>query len=405
MATCGNASRRLLTSALRCALALAVAGGAGAQEAALAPSAAPILDPPIVRPPAGDRVLALERLLPAARLAAAGATDAAFDAIEQALRADPACVEALLQRARLRLEEGSAHDPFQALLDARTAALLEPDAAAVVATEGLARYLLGDGERARALLERHAALPPPAGTPSAVAAANGTRAAVAEALGFLALRRGDVEAAPAWFAESVTLRPNRAWSRYGLALVAGERGDVAAKLAALDEAIRLDGHLLVARHERAQLLARLGRRDEAAKERRIAELLRELVDDTSQRFASDHAGKARRWLELARLLGDTRSWTRRWRELTLLEEHATVVTEGAALLATGVPAPEVVIETARAQARGGDAAGARATAARLAECQPPVPPELVRAIDQELARLLQAAAARAAGRADGADRR
>jgi tetratricopeptide (TPR) repeat protein len=349
------------------------------------------LDAPIERPQSGDRVLALERLQPIARLLAAGAAEPAFDALTQALLADPACVEALVRRAQLRLEEGPFHDPFQALLDARTAALIAPDDPAVIAAEGLSRYLLGDGERSRALLERYVALKPAADAPAASAAANGTLAAVAEALGFLALRRGEVDAAEKHFGESVKLRPNRAWSRYGIALVAGERGDLEAKLAELDEAVLLDGHLLVARHERALALARLGRRDEAAKERRIAELLRQLVDDTSERAELDHARRANCWLELARLLGDSRSWLRRWRELSALHDHATIATEGVALLADGRLAPEIVIETARAQARVGSADAARSTAARLAECRPPLPPELLMRVDQEIERLLKAA--------------
>lgn len=353
--------------------------------------AADVLVGPLERPLPGDRVLALERLAPAARLAAAGAVEAAFDVIEQALRADPACAEALVQRARLRLEEGPLHDPFQGLHDARLAAQVAPDDPAVIATEGLARFLLGDSERARPLLERAAASPAPIAPPAAVAADHGTRSAVVEALGFLALRRGEVDVARAQFEASIALRPNRAWSRYGLAMVAGEAGDLTAKLAALDAALALDGHLLVARHERAQVLARLKRSAEAATERRIAELLRELVDDTSARFERDHVGKARRWLELAQLLGDTRSWARRWRELALADDHATVASEGSAQLAAGRVVAEIVIATARAQARLGEGAAARATAARLSECQPPPPPELGKALTAEIERLERAA--------------
>ncbi len=359
-----------------------------AQEASPPAASAPgFADEPLERPVHGDRVLALERLAVAQRLATYGATEQAFEPLKQALAADPACVEALLLHARILLEEGPLHDPLAGLRAARLAALVTPDAPDVLATEGLARFLLGDSGRGRPLLVRCVALPVeqlPAGL----------RAATLEALAFLELRDGEVDAAAVHMEAAARLRPQRGYTRYGLAQVAGERGDPSTKLAELDAAVRLDPHLLVAWHERAQLLRRQKRDEEAVHSRRMADLLRELQDDTSARFAMDHAGKARRWLEVAQLQDDPRSWIKRWRELSELKEHATVASEGVAWLASHPPQAEVLIDTARAHARQGDAAASRATVARLADCQPAPPRELQAAVAREIEMLLRGAPTR-----------
>ncbi|MBL8842449.1 MAG: hypothetical protein JNL90_13095 [Planctomycetes bacterium] len=347
-------------------------------------------DPPLERPLAGDRVLALERLAGAERLAQYGAAEQALAPVRAALAADPSCVEARLLHAKLLLEPGPLHDPLAGLREARLAALVAPEQPAVVATEALARFLLGDSLRAEPLLERCAALPE--GALSA-----GLRAATLEAHGFLLLRHGALDAAGERMAAAAALRPQRGYTRYGLARVAGERGDLATELAELDAAVRCDPHLLVAWHERAQLLRRAKRVEEADRARRIAELLRELQDDTSERFAQDHAGKARRWLELAKLDDTAQSWLARFAALTAAHDHATVAREGELWLACHPLRGDLVVETARAQARLGEAGAARATLARLAECRPRPPPELEAALARELEALLRAAP-RQAGR-------
>lgn len=344
-------------------------------------------DEPLVAPAPGDRVRALELLGGAQRLAAYGAAEQALVPLRQALAADPACVEARLLHARLLLADGPLHDPLAGLREARLAALIAPGTPQPMAAEGLARFLLGDSGRARALLERCEAL-------DEAALAPGLRAAVLEALAFLDLRRDDVEAAAPRMEESARLRPQRGFTRYGLAQLAGARGDLAAKLVHLDDAVRLDAQLLVAWHERAQLLRRLRRDEEAARSRKVAELLRELQDDTSARFADDHAGRAARWLELARLADDPRHWLERWRALDQLREHARIGAEGSEWIAAKAPRADVVIATARAYARAGDELAARETAARLPECLPPPPPELAAALAREVEALLRDVRAR-----------
>ncbi len=342
---------------------------------------APPADEPLARPESGDRVLALELLAKVQRLEAYGATEEALRASEKALEADPSCIEARLLRAKLFIGDGDLHDPFAGLREARLAALVQPDDPAVIATEGLARFVLCDSARAQPLLERYCALPiDPAKQPF--------RAAALEALGFMAMWRRALDDASRLMDESHRLRPNRAYTCYGLAMIAGEHGDTAAKGRWLDDAVRLDPQLLIARHERFTWLERSHRTEDAAREKQLFELLRQLQDNTSKQFANDHAGKARLFGELAALLpDDPRSRVSRWRELGKLQQWSLVADEGAAALAGGLLAPEVVIETARAQARIGRMEAARASAALLTRTTPPAPPELVNALSAEIERL------------------
>lgn len=352
----------------------------------------PFGDEPLERPAGGDRELATKELTAAQRLDRFGANDAALAQVGKALAADPTLVEARLLRAKLLLDDGPAYEPVAALRESRLALLLDPGDPAALATEGLARFVLDDSMRARALLERYLALPPEQWKP-------GLRAAAEEALGFLALRRGDVDEAERRLDAAHEQRPTRAFACYGVAMVAGERGDLAGKERWLGEALRLDPHLLVARHERAALLQRSGRAEEAAHERQVYEILRRLKDDTSLEFAQDHRGKADLWGDLARLLnGDSKSRTERLRELAFAHDDAAVAAEGSAALKDGLLAPEVAVETARAQARLGQADLARATVAALEKREPGPPKELIAALRAEVERLLAAAGARSEDR-------
>ncbi len=352
----------------------------------------PFGDEPLDRPAAGDRELATKELAAAQRLDRFGANDAALEQVGKALAADPTLVEARLLRAKLLLDDGPAYEPVAALREARLAALLSPADPAALATEGLARFVLDDSARSRALLERYLALPPDQRKP-------GLGAAAEEALGFLALRRGDLDLAQQRFGAARELRPSRAFTCYGAAMVAGERGDLAAKERGLGEALRLDPHLLVARHERAALLQRSGRADEAVHERQVYEILRRLKDDTSLEFAQDHRGKADLWGDLAQLLnGDSRSRVERLRELALAHDDAAVAAEGSAALKDGLLAPEIAVATARAHARLGQADVARATVAALEKREPGPPKELIAALRAEVERLLAAAGARSEDR-------
>lgn len=342
-------------------------------------------DEPLERPLAGDRGRALEPYARARELERTGANGAALKQLDAALAADPAFVEARLLAAKLRLKDGLEYAPMTALLDARRVRLLEPDLPGAIVTEGIARFVLDDSVRARPLLERFLALPPENSTPS-------SRAAAEEALGFLAVRRGDVDEAAQRMERALAIRPERAYTYYGLAIVADARGDLVAKERFLDAALQRDAHLLPARHERFLLLMRSGRREEAAREKQIVEVMRPLRDDNKVVFSDDHAGKARLWRDLAQLLPeDVKCREMRVRELALARDNVAAADEGEAALRAGFASIQLVADTACAQARLGRGELARATTANLARFRAANGQEFEAALRREVERLLQLA--------------
>jgi Flp pilus assembly protein TadD len=365
----------------------------GAAPSANGPAGDASTDAPLTPPRHGDG----KQVEQAARFCAranqldqGGAAGAALAAVNQALAADPACLAALLLRAKLEMREGELYDPVDALVDARLAALLAPDDPDVVATEGFARHMNGDATRARALLERWLALPPQPGRTK-------LRASAEEALGFIALRHGDPDGAERHFEAGLKLNPGRATICYGLAMVSDARGDPAGKEHWLDESLQRDPHSLTTRNARLALLVRQQKRVAAEQEKKILALLRQLKDDTSEAFAQDHAGKAALWGELsAALPGDVRSRLFRLRELLLAGDAATAASEGAALIAAGRVDAEAVMETASALAQLGRGDEARRTLAALDQCDPPLPPEARLAANQEIERQIAAVAAKSA---------
>ena len=345
------------------------------------------METPLVVPRPGDAAKAEKLVARARELESAGAAGAALDGVSAALSADPACVAALLLRAKIRMREGELYDPTGALVDARLAARLAPDDADALASEGFARHMNGDAARARALLERYLALPPQPGR-------NRMRAAAEEALGFIALRHDRLDAAQKHFEAAQKGNPGRAAVCYGLAQLCDARGDLAGKEHWLDESLKRDPHSLAARNARLALLVRQKKGVEADHEKRVLELLRRLKDDSSDAFAKDHAAKAKLWGELAAALpGDARSRIARLRELTLAGETATAAAEGATLIQSGAVDGEAVMLTASAFARLGKPDEARLAVAAFERCDPPLTKEERTAARDEIERQIAAAAA------------
>ncbi|MBM4014674.1 MAG: hypothetical protein FJ293_06895 [Planctomycetes bacterium] len=375
---------------------VSLAGAGCAREPAAAPSSgsasevvAGFEDEPLERPLAGDRTRALEPFARARELERMGAIVAALKQLDAALAADPAFVDALLLAAKLRLADGAEYAPMTALRHARRVRLLEPDLPAAIVTEGLARFVLDDSVRARGLLERFLSLPPENINPS-------SRAAAEEALGLLAARRGDVDEAAQRMERVLAIRPERAQTHYGLAVVADARGDLVAKERHLEAALQRDALLLPARHERFLLLMRAGRHEEAAREKRILEVLRPLRDDGGIMFSDDYAGRARLWGDLAQLLPENLTCREmRVRELAMARDHGAAADEGDAALRAGFASIQLVAETAFAHARLGRAEAARATMAHLARCNVANGQQLEASLQREVERLLQLAPERA----------
>lgn len=366
----------------------------GAPPPAAAP-AAPALDVPLALPVAGDAAKAEKLVARARELDTGGAAEAALTGASQALASDPACVPALLLRAKLRMREGELYDPIAALVDARLAARLAPGDPDALASEGFARHMTGDSARARVLLERYLALPPQPGRVK-------VRAAAEEALGFIALRHDRLDASQRHFDEALKVNPNRATLCYGVALVCDAHGDAAGKEHWLDEALKRDPHSLSARNARLALLVRQKKLADAEREKRVLALLRRLKDDSSEAFAKDHAAKAQLWGELARELpADGRSRVLRLRELTLAGDPATVASEGHELIAKGPVDGEAVMLTASACAQLGRGDEARLAVAAFERCDPPLSGEERNAARDEIERQIAAAASAKKPATDG----
>ena len=127
----------------------------------------------------------------AAALLASGATEAAIDAADQALAADPTLLAAWLARAEARQR---LHRHAAAAADLERAAALAPDRASILLALGTAYVELDRLEAAEACLRRAAACDPDS-------------AAVAASLGSVLLRRGRFDGAEAACRRALALDP------------------------------------------------------------------------------------------------------------------------------------------------------------------------------------------------------
>jgi tetratricopeptide (TPR) repeat protein len=130
---------------------------------------------------------------------------------------------------------------------------------------GWALYHVGEAAKSQAAFQRHLQLDPEEGDTHF-------------GLGVLALERGDIDAADAFFGNAITLQRSNPDRRGGVAKslarrseVLEQRGDVAGAVVMLAEAVSLEPDLYEALYRQARLLRRLGRDDEAAAAEAAAE--------------------------------------------------------------------------------------------------------------------------------------
>jgi tetratricopeptide (TPR) repeat protein len=142
---------------------------------------------------------------------------------------------------------------------------------------GWAWYHAGDAGKSKAAFTRHLTLDP-------------TEGDTHFGLGVLALERGDVEQAEAYFQDAIALqrdRPNRqsgvAKAMARQAQLLEQRGDLNAAVSLLAESIAIDPSLYEAQFTQARLLRRLGRLDEAAAAENAAVAARSRVETTDTR--------------------------------------------------------------------------------------------------------------------------
>lgn len=268
-----------------------------APEAPFAGRSQTLLSAPLETPVPGDEARAGELLGEALQLLRMRRLPPAAERLDQALEADPACLEALLQQGNLLLMPGSQREPTKALRAYRLARLVDPGNLAALLGEAYARTVLQDDAVARALfVELQQRL-----DAAALQLADPAAALMERGLGELAYRSLELDAALAHFDRAAKLAP-------GEPRVLFCRAEALEKLGRLDEAERqlqecIDGRADEPRYHfaRARLLQRLGRAGEAARERRIYELLVPFTDDLSRQFAGDHERRIALRQELAEI--------------------------------------------------------------------------------------------------------
>jgi tetratricopeptide (TPR) repeat protein len=283
--------------------------GCGPDDAATGPGASSraaageesLLDRALAMPQPGDAALAKRRLDEA--LAALQRDDVVLARLrfEAAVAADPCCVAARIEFGFL-LVEGHDRGSFGGALEQfRLALLVVPDDPMARCGEAIVRAEVGDAARAEPLLL--AALRTPE-----VIAHDGRWAVASAALAHLEQGSGRIDAALQRYGE-VIARSGLPTIAYANARVARaelllRQGQLEAAAADLDEALRLAPEQVQGRYLKAQLLKRQGDAVGAAREARLHELLRELVDHESQRVRVDHERTLRLRRELADALPD-----------------------------------------------------------------------------------------------------
>lgn len=335
----------------------------------------------IARPVPGDAAASAAALARSRQERSLGRHERARRALDEALRLDPANVEALRELGATALDRALGFDPVQSILAFRTLRLLLPDDAAAQLGELTAATAIGDGEAARPLAaalgarQRSGALKLDADSAANLAAAEAT----------LALLDGDTTAALAAATRAVEARPT--WRHLEvLARVQEEAGRPQEALAALNRALGQRPDDATLHFTATRLQRRLGHAEAAARHQRAYLALFPFENDSSDAFRDDH----RRRIELRREFLATAPGLPLARFLLTRELiEGGELDEAAKLLEQQVQAPrddpQAWYLLATVRARQHDAAGARAAAERLRGKVPDaVQGELLQEIEEAL---------------------
>jgi Tfp pilus assembly protein PilF len=300
-----------------------------------------------------------------------------FDA---ALAADPACVDAHELLGWFLLDATSEQDAGAALLCFERLRALGRSGASIDAGEGVARALCGESTGAQRLLESARSAPELAAEPSRLAK-------VLIALGRLACQSGDDVAAEHDFKTAAEVEPAVAWRAEPLA----QLGELQARIGRTAEAeqtlraaIAADADHLKARYLLSRLLLKSGRTDEAEREARVHELLRQLYDPQSQRITGDMERRIRLRAELVAAAPDCAAFKSSWlRALVDAKRYADCEKALADLVKRQPATAELAYLLARARAGRGNLEGADQARALLHQLDPAAPASLDREIADE----------------------
>lgn len=365
--------RPLLSTRRSCVLALALAGCSGCAPGEVE-TPRPAAPPPsgsetLPLPTPGDSAEAARLLQEAQQLRSRpGNKDLARDLYQRSWQADPTFLPTLLEYGLFLLETPEFMNHGRALELFNTARRLDPNQPLAICGAGLAWAGMDNFEAAepalRESLERQT-IPAP------------LRALTETSLARILFATGRPEEARGHFQAALQLQPGRAafHVEYGLFLKAEGQRDAAEE--AMRAALRCNPTEVTAHYQLYQLLLQRGAADEAARERRIHEILRHFVDHASNLYQQD----SEKILTLRRELVEVYPEYERARlilirELLQWQRHAEAEQELQIQIEQKGATAETHFLLARSQAGQGrlDAAFAALQAMRAAD--PKVPPQL-----------------------------
>ncbi len=362
-------------------LALGLSACSESPSSAPAPptnSSGSTLDEEIVVPVAGDSQRAAQLLQGALQSDAAVRSGDAHRLFQEALAADPTHRDSRIHLGYFLLRQPSDFtNQGLALRHFRIARLLDPRDAEAALGEGIAREQVGDPGPAEACLE--------------LGLQDASIRADRRCEGHLSLARlryasGKTEQAEQHYGEAVTLaaplQRSRVRADYATFLSDVGRDAEAHQLLLQNVAEQPDhvkSHYLLSR-----LLARMGDRDGAAKERRIHGILQQLTD-YSRKLTNE---ESERRLGLRRELVESypeyaRARLELIRELLGLQRHADALVEIAKETAARGDTAETYYLAARAHAGSGDLQAARQAAQRMKQENPRVPDSVLKDVLDE----------------------
>ena len=334
-------------------------------------------------PPSGDPVKAAPFVAQAKLAARAFDRSGTRRALDGALAADPACPEALELLGWYFLDVSPDQDAGAALLCFQQLTALGVTGGTVSGGEGVARMLAGDSVGARAPLEKALADP-------ALVALPGRHAKVVTALARLEVEAGRPALAEPLFRKGLEVEPIELWKAETYAqlaeiCIASGRAPEAEQL--LHEALARNPEHLKSRYVWSRLLRKLGRNEEAEKQARIHELLRQIVDPVGARAIADidHRVSARAGLVEADP-GNEMFFGAYVRVLLEAKKYAEAEHAVAERTKGGKPTAEHAFLLARARAGRGDVDGADKARVAMRQIDPNVPPQMDRAIAEEYRR-------------------